>query len=76
MKLPLVDRQKMVKILKHNGFKPIRQRGSHIQLQDSKSRIVTIPLHGVRLIGRGLLRKILRDSEKSREEYIKLRKIS
>jgi hypothetical protein len=32
-----------------------------------------VPIHPGRKIGRGLLRKILRDSEISKEEYEKLR---
>jgi len=48
------------------------QKGSHVQLEDKEGRMVTVPIHPGREIGRGLLGKILRDSEISREDYEKL----
>jgi predicted RNA binding protein YcfA (HicA-like mRNA interferase family) len=74
MKLVLVSGEKLIKILTKKGFEIVRQKGSHVQLEDSAGRRVTVPIHPGREIGRGLLRKILRDSEISREEYEKLRK--
>ncbi|MGC9085317.1 MAG: type II toxin-antitoxin system HicA family toxin [Thermoproteota archaeon] len=55
------------------GFVIKRRKGSHVQLEDNKGRRVTVPIHPGRVIGRGLLRKILRDAEISVEEYEKLR---
>jgi len=70
MRLPLVDPHKMIKILEARGFRKIGQSGSHVQFKNGRGTIITIPLHPGRDIGRGLLRKILRDLEISREEFI------
>jgi predicted RNA binding protein YcfA (HicA-like mRNA interferase family) len=73
MKLVLVSGEELVKILYRKGFVIKRRKGSHVQLEDNKGRRVTVPIHPGRVIGRGLLRKILRDAEISVEEYEKLR---
>lgn len=73
MKLVLTSGEKLIKILSEKGFEIKRQKGSHVQLEDSFGRRVTVPIHSGREIGRGLLRKILRDAEISIEEYEKLR---
>lgn len=41
-------------------------------MQHEDGRVVTIPVHSGKNIGRGLLRKILRDAEITREEFIEL----
>jgi predicted RNA binding protein YcfA (HicA-like mRNA interferase family) len=41
-------------------------------MQHEDTRVVTIPVHAGKNIGRGLLRKILRDAELTREEFIAL----
>ncbi len=71
MKLPLVDAKTLMRILLENGYRRIGQSGSHIQFKNSGGTIVTVPLHPGRPIGRGLLHKILRDMELSREEFLK-----
>jgi predicted RNA binding protein YcfA (HicA-like mRNA interferase family) len=37
-----------------------------------EGRVVTIPVHAGKNVGRGLLRKILRDAEITREEFVDL----
>lgn len=54
------------------GFEAVRQRGSHIQLRHPDGRVVTVPMHGGQDIGRGLLRKILRDTDLTVEELLSL----
>ncbi len=54
------------------GFVPVRQRGSHIRLRHSDGRVVTVPQHGPNDLGRGLLRKILRDAELSVDDFEQL----
>ncbi|WP_339381823.1 type II toxin-antitoxin system HicA family toxin [Dendronalium phyllosphericum] len=49
-----------------------RQKGSHVQMESENGRLVTIPVHPGKTISRGLLRKILRDAELTREEFIAL----
>jgi predicted RNA binding protein YcfA (HicA-like mRNA interferase family) len=74
MKLPALTAEKIIKILIKKNFEIKRRKGSHIQLEDNEGRRVTVPIHPGRKIGRGLLRKIMRDAEISREELIKLLK--
>ena len=73
MKLVPTDAKKLIKILERKGFRIERQKGSHVQLEDELGRKVTVPVHPGREIGRGLLRKILRDAEITLEEFDKLR---
>ena len=72
MKLPLLDAVKLIKILETKGYKKLRQKGSHVQFKNDEGLLITVPIHAGRPIGRGLLRKILRDMEISREEFLDL----
>ena len=74
MKLVPVDGKELIRILIKKGFEIKRQKGSHVQLEDNMGRRVTVPLHPGRKIGRGLLRKILRDAEISKKDFEKLRR--
>lgn len=71
-KLPTVKAERLIAVLEKVGFEVIRQRGSHVRLKHSDGRVVTVPVHSGQNIGKGLLRKILRDAELSREEFIDL----
>jgi len=57
------------KVLLKLGFKPIRQRGSHVFYQHSDGRYTTIPFHGNRDIGPVLLKVILKEIKLTRDEY-------
>jgi len=71
-KLNPISAEKLIKILEKIGFIKKRQKGSHIFLQHPDGRITVIPVHKGEKIGRGLLRKILKDVDLSREEYLDL----
>ena len=71
-RLPVVKADQLVKALKKVGFEEVRQRGSHLRLKHSDGRVVTVPIHQGQDIGKGLLRKILRDAELSVDELIDL----
>ena len=71
-KLPSVRAIQIISVLEKLGFEVARQRGSHLRLRHSDGRVVTIPVHSGQDIGKGLLRKILRDAELSRDEFIDL----
>jgi predicted RNA binding protein YcfA (HicA-like mRNA interferase family) len=43
-----------------------------VQLKDNKGTLVTVPVHSGKVVSIGVLNKILRDAEISREEYIEL----
>jgi predicted RNA binding protein YcfA (HicA-like mRNA interferase family) len=70
--LPIVSSRQLITTLERTGFEIVRQRGSHVRLKHPDGRVVTVPFHSGGDIGRGLLRKILRDAELSREEFIEL----
>lgn len=69
-KLPQISGKKAIKVFLKIGYQQIRQKGSHIRLYHPKKRSLTVPDHKV--LGKGLLRKLLRDSELSLEEFLKL----
>ena len=56
------------------GFEEIRQKGSHKFFCDSQGRTTVIPYHKGEKIGRGLLTKILKDIDMTREEFLSLKK--
>ncbi len=71
-KLPTVKADKLICALEKAGFQVIRQKGSHLRMKHLDGRVVTVPIHPGQDIGRGLLRKILRDAELTREEFLAL----
>jgi predicted RNA binding protein YcfA (HicA-like mRNA interferase family) len=72
LRLVPISGEKLIKILVKRGFKIKRRKGSHVQLEDEHGRRVIVPIHPE--IGRGLLKKILRDAEIPLEEFHELRK--
>lgn len=73
-KLPLLKASEVIRALEKANFQIVRQKGSHLRMKHSDGRVVTIPVHAGVAIGRGLLRKILRDAELTREEFVALLK--
>ena len=69
-KLPLISGRQAIKVFVKIGYRVIRQRGSHIRLHHPDKKPITVPDH--KILGKGLLRKLLRDSELSVEEFIRL----
>ena len=67
--LPLLTAREVIRTLERAGFQVQRQTGSHARLRHTDGRVVTVPIHAGQDIGRGLLRKILRDADLSREEF-------
>ena len=53
------------------GFEAIRQRGSHIVMRHPDGRTTVVPIHTGEDIGRGLLRKIIRDARLDVEEFLR-----
>lgn len=74
-KLPIISAGELELILFHLGFERKRQKGSHVFFQHRDGRATVVPFHTGEDIGRGLLRKILRDMQVEPEEYIKLREM-
>jgi len=68
--LPMLTAREVIRALERAGFQVQRQTGSHARLRHTDGRVVTVPILAGQDIGRGLLRKILRDADLSREEFI------
>ena len=62
-RLPSITGRKLIAALKRLGFETIRTRGSHHYLQHPDGRATVVPVHAGEDIGRGLLAKILRDTD-------------
>lgn len=71
-KLPSVTAQELITALEKIGFYSIRQKGSHVRMKHDDGRVVTIPVHARKIIGKGLLLKILRDAELTKETRVEL----
>ncbi len=63
MNQPMLKADDVIKSLKSHGFNVVRQKGSHVRLRHEDGRVTTVPSHSGQDIGKGLLRKILRDTE-------------
>jgi predicted RNA binding protein YcfA (HicA-like mRNA interferase family) len=73
--LPILTAKEIIKVLERLGFKNTRKsKGSHFRYTHPDGRKTTVPVHKGKTIGRGLLRKILRDIELSPEEFQKFLK--
>ena len=66
-RLPAVSGKQLIAALERLGFEVVRQKGSHCFLPHPDGRATVVPVHGGESIGRGLMAKILRDTELDRE---------
>lgn len=71
-RLPRLTGTEVVRALQKAGFEIIRQRGSHIYMRHADGRATVVPVHKGEDLGSGILSKILRDVELSRQEFLKL----
>lgn len=72
-KLPIINDERLVKLLKLERFIETRQRGSHLSLHKATPegiKLVVVPRNGD--IPRGTLRDILRKAGISRERFFEL----
>lgn len=69
-RLPQVSGRQVVKALVKVGYTAVRQKGSHIRLLHPDRAPVSVPDH--RVLGKGLLHKILRDSQLTADELREL----
>ena len=72
MRLRPIRAERLIKVLAKAGFKPVRQRGSHVLLKRDNGRVTVVPVHRGEDIGRGLLSKILKDAGLTREDFLRL----
>lgn len=68
--LPLKPKR-LVGILAGFGFTPLRQKGSHLILQNSQGRTTVVPMHGSEEIDISLIRSIVRECGIDVEEFLK-----
>lgn len=71
-KLPSITGEELIVALQKIGFCVVRQKGSHIRMKHEDNRVVSIPVHARKTVGKGLLLKILRDADLTKEELIHL----
>ena len=69
---PSLTGKELLLALKKVGFLLVRVKGSHHFIQHDDGRSTVVPVHGSETIGTGLMSKILRDCELSREQLQKL----
>ena len=71
-KLPALTGKTLIAALAKAGFEVLRIRGSHHYIQHPDGRATVIPVHAGETIGSGLMAKILKDCELSREDLQRL----
>ncbi len=69
-KMPAIGGKDLVRALHSLGFDLERIRGSHYFLQHADGRSTVVPVHSNETIGPGLLSRILRECEITREELL------
>jgi len=67
-KLPALTGRELIAALAKAGFEVIRTRGSHHYLRHADGRATVVPVHAGETIGPGLMMKILRDCEFTRDD--------
>ena len=67
-RLPAPSGRQLIAALKQLGFEVVRTKGSHSFLRHADGRATVVPVHAGETIGRGLIAKILRDTELSADQ--------
>lgn len=62
----------MISALESAGFAVIRIKSSHHFMRHTDGRTTVVPVHSGETIGPGLMQKILRDCQLTREEFAEL----
>ncbi len=73
MKLPILSAKEIIKALNKDGFRIIRQKGSHVSLykkSDDKIYLVIVP--DKKEVKKGTLLSILKQAGMSREKFFEL----
>ncbi|MEK7449564.1 MAG: type II toxin-antitoxin system HicA family toxin [Planctomycetota bacterium] len=69
-RLPVVKPTQLVRVLERMGFvRRKKTKGGHLRYGHPDGRITTVPMHQGQDIGRGLLRKIIKDINLTSEEF-------
>jgi predicted RNA binding protein YcfA (HicA-like mRNA interferase family) len=70
MKIGSVKTEKLLKALYKLGFRPVRQRGSHLILKDQVGRMMVVPMY--KEIKPRLVRVIISELGITREKFLEL----
>jgi predicted RNA binding protein YcfA (HicA-like mRNA interferase family) len=62
----------LIKALSNIGFTVVRIKGSHHRIEHADGRKSTVPVHGKETLGPGILLKILRDLDLTRDDLLAL----
>lgn len=68
-RLPSVTGKDILKTLLQAGFEVVRVKGSHHFARHPDGRTTVVPVHSGETVGPGLLSKILRDCDLTREAF-------
>ncbi len=71
-KLPALTGKEIISSLKKAGFNIERQKGSHVFLKHPDGRATVVPVHSGETIGPGLVSKILRDVEMTKDDFLNI----
>lgn len=72
-KIPIINGTKLVRVLLKNGFVLNRISGSHhILIRPQKQITVSVPVHKGKTLGKGITLAIIKDSQITIEEFLKL----
>ena len=72
-KLPILTAVKLIKVLSKQGFIFKRSSGSHhVYFHPITRRLISIPVHRGRDLGRGITKAIISDAGFPESEFIKL----
>jgi len=69
---PAVSGSQPIKALRRLGFEVIRIKGSHHFIRHPDGRCTVVPVHRGETSGRGILARIIRDCEITREDLRKM----
>ncbi len=69
-RVPTIKAKVMVAFLKSQGFEKVRQKGSHKFFRHTDGRTATVPEHKGEDLGRGIMNKILKDIEVTKEDFL------
>ncbi len=72
-KIPIVNGNKLIKVLKKKGFLLDRISGSHhIFIHPTQQITISVPVHKGKTLGKGITLAILKDAGITTEEFLKL----
>ncbi len=69
-RLPVRNARQIISILQKHGFELDRQSGSHAVMIHPDGRRTTVPIHGKRDLGKGILHQIMKDAGLSNEDLV------